>query len=209
MCLHMCVLCFLVKQGGLWRTYDSGSVGSSRGSSATGREVRERRGRYWGGEGVNMQGKISWDSHALLNPKPPKATTFHQQHHSHKQQCVCVCTWWVLPGNPRRQRRRHTGRSWWDQRHSTRVGVVTRRRSRSWRHRRYSKSRRGVEGRWRTRRGPPYSWGSAGRGRCCWGRAGCWWRTDKQGQCALGQELYLKIKFLKSKIHFYLQWSLD
>lgn len=97
----MCVCVFLVKQGGLWRTYDSGSVGSSRRSSAAGR----RGGKNWGRGGRerrNMQGKTSSDNHAPMTPKPPKArmysTTRHQQSSTSTKAMnegvrlfVCVC----------------------------------------------------------------------------------------------------------------------
>ena len=98
---HVNVCVFLVKQGGLWRTYDSGSVGSSRGSSAAGREGRKRGegregGRGGGREGGgNMQGKISWESHAPVTKSPnaqnnPSPATPKPQVASIKC-CVCVC----------------------------------------------------------------------------------------------------------------------
>lgn len=92
----MCVC--LVKQGGLWRSYDSGSVGSSRGSSAAEREIGKR---FWRGGG-----KHAWKYHHIVmhhwfpihhkpeqhipsSPNPPiQGLTLRQ--------CVCDFTWVFL-----------------------------------------------------------------------------------------------------------------
>lgn len=95
----VCICVCLIKQGGLWRSYDCGSVGSSRGSPAAERETGKRF-REGGG-------KHAWKYHHIvmhhwfpIHHKPvqpvPSSPNPPIQGFTLTHVCVCDFTWVFL-----------------------------------------------------------------------------------------------------------------
>lgn len=91
----MCVCVCLVKQGGLWRSYDSGSVGSSRGSSAAETDRKGGEKHAWKYHHIVMH---HWFPihHKPVRPVPSSPSPPIQEPTLTRCVCVSVCEWFYL-----------------------------------------------------------------------------------------------------------------